>query len=257
MTLHSRNKVANKSTGGSIKAGLVPSVGKHRLSRDKSLTKGVVNLTKDNIMFTPPPVRSNVKFFNYNDLIKPKNITIQELIDKSIHIFNKEYPYKFFSTFIITSKYNSSSIFLYNKPNSPYTLFSCTFTKHNNSTEFVTIKLNPGNTIKIDFSNSDFLNVSDFLSVTLESFVKTRMPYSQINCLPIEQQKSIQQSSNLLTGFSPINVWYNDIIDQHNILCNFLPTEGAGIYKYSLNISTHHYLPDEYKLTILTHKILQ
>ena len=47
------------------------------------------------------------------------------------------------------------------------------------------------------------------------------MPYSQ---LPIEKRKLLN-NTKLLTGYSPINIQYKDVIDKNNVLCNFLPTE--------------------------------
>ena len=257
MTAHRKNKVANKSTGGSTKAGLAPSIGKQRLSRDRSLTKSVVNLTNDNLMLTPPPAHPNVKFFHYHELVKPKVFTLEELLDLSIKKFVTECPNKFFAAFILISHYNKVSVFLYNKPNSPYKFLSCTFTNFDNTNEKIKTQVLPGKAIKIDFSNSLFVGTSTFLRVIVEHFIYTRMPYSQINALPIEQQKSIENSTNLLTGYKSINVLHKDIIDKHNVLCNFLPTEAAGVYEFVLDVQKMFDFPHGNRLTILTHKVVE
>lgn len=254
MTIHRKNKVSNKSTGGNIKAGLVPSIGKQRLSRDKSLTKSVDNLTTDNKMFIPPKYNYNVKFSYYSDMTKINVITNEQLINMSINLFNKEWPNKFFCTFIITSPDNYSSVYIYNKPTSPYNFFSCTFYNNIHDHKFNNIKLIPGHISKIDIPNSFLYNIT---SIIFDFFIKTHMPYSQINLLPIEKQKMIQQSTNLLTGYKPINVWKYNVIDNHNLICNFLPKEAFGLYEFILNINKQFNLPNQNKLTIFTHKIIE
>lgn len=258
MAVHKgKNKIANKSTGGNIKAGLVPSTGKSKMMRDKSNTRSIVNLKSDNLMFLPPPPKQNF-FFQYYSDTKPSNesINTEQLLTKSKTIFNEQFANKYFAAFVITSP-NDVSVFLYNKPNSPYNFFSCTFSINETTNEFVKLQLQPGKIIKIAFSNPSFHNISHFSSITIDHFIKTRIPYSEINKLSIPEQNHIQETTKLLTGYSPLEVWYKDKVDKNNLLCNFLPTEGAGIYEFMLNVNKEFILPNNNLLTIYTHKIVQ
>ena len=259
MTKHRKNKHSNRSTGGFIKAGLAPSIGKQRLMRDKSLNKGVVNLTNDKFFFNPVNKYSNIKFLLHNnDLLQNnKPPTIQELLNRSITFFTNECKNKYFSAFIITSPYNEKSVFLYNKPNSPYKFISCTISKNKDTNEKIKINLVPGHTIKIAFSNFSFYNMSDLFYISVEYQITCNMPYSQINILPIEKRKVIENNTKLLTGYSPINIQYKDVIDKNNVLCNFLPTEKNGIFEYVMNVEQKFDLSNDYKLSLLTHKIVE
>jgi len=257
--IRGKNKIANKSTGGCMKAGLAPSIGKSKMMRDKSNTKSVVNLKNDNMMFQPPAPPKNSKFFFYADA-KPnesnKPIYIDDLLQNSKTIFADKFSEKYFAAFVLKSPDNMSSTFLYNKPNSPYNFFSCTFSINDNVNEFLKIQLPPGKVIKIIFSNPMFHNISEFSSITIDNFIKTRIPYSQINKLSKQEQNNIEETTKLLTGYNRLEVWYKDKFDKNNVLCNFLPTEGAGIYEYELSIKKHFNLPQGYSLSLFTHKII-
>ena len=257
MAVHKgKNKISNRSTGGNIKAGLVPSTGKSKMMRDKS-GKSVVDLKKDNELFLPQPPKSNFKF-NFHTNVKPSTqyIEMEKLLTLSKNIFAKHSPNKYFAAFVIKSSNNNISVFLYNKPNSPYNFFSCTFSKDINTNEFVKLQLHPGKVTKIIFSNPSFNNLSTFYSISIDHYIKTRIPYSQINSLPLSEQSKIEETTKLLTGYSPIEVWYKDKVDKNNVLCNFLPTEGAGIYEFILNVSERFTLPNENILILHTHKII-
>ena len=257
MAVHKgKNKISNKSTGGNIKAGLVPSIGKSKMMRDKS-GKSVVDLKRDNLLFLPPPPKTNFKFNFYPDAKPPTDyIEIERLLTLSKTIFAEQCPGKYFATFVIKSPNNKVSVFLYNKPNSPYNFFSCTFSKDENTNEFIKLQLNPGKVIKIVFSNPLFDNITTFSSISIDHYIKTRIPYSQINNLSLSEQSHIEETTKLLTGYSPTEVWYKDRVDKNNVLCNFLPTEGAGIYEFVLNISQAFSLPNGNSLILHTHKIV-
>ena len=257
MTVHrSKNKISNKSTGGNIKAGLVSSIGKSKMMRDKSNMKSVVNLKNDHLMFNPPTSKPNSNFLYYSN-VKSSVANIDKSLQNSKTIFTEQFANKYFAAFVITSPNKNVSVFLYNKPHSPYNFFSCTVSIDEETSEFLKQELQPGKTIKLDFSNPSFKNTSCFSSISIDYYIKTRIPYSQINKLPISEQMKIEATTKLFTGYSPTEVWYKDKIDKNNVLCNFLPTEGAGVYEYVLNINEKFTLPDGYTLSLFTHKIVQ
>ena len=88
-------------------------------------------------------------------------------------------------------------------------------------------------------------------------------PYHPINMTIYKSLKKedIPDTESLKDTYDRVVQYYRtniqDKIDKNNVLCNFLPTEGAGVYEYVLNINEKFTLPDGYTLSLFTHKIVQ
>ena len=253
MPVHrTKNKIANQSTGGNKKGGLVSSIGKSRFVRDKIRNRGLVDV-KRNYISQSAPREHFFKYYEINNQItnSPKKITIEQAVSNTIQYFNTDFHNKHFAIFELIDDAGFKHSFIYNSKNSPYSFFSLSVISKEES-EPIPISLDKGNFLK--FVSHGDKTEEESIKYSLDSSIKPTIPYSDLISLPVSDPLRKRYEDLLFFDVPTLKVWYNNRVDKHGVLCNFLPLEGGGIFEYILDSKFSN--PDfgGYKLYIHTHK---